>query len=64
MIERVPHPTLGELVTPGVVIKMSDTPGAVRRLGPELGEHTDEVLESLLGLSADELARLRAAQVI
>ena len=49
---------------PGVVIKMSDTPGAVRKLGPQLGEHTDDVLKALLGLWRDELARLRADQVI
>ncbi len=64
MIQRVAHEKLGSLLTPGVVIKMSDTPGAVRTLGPELGQHTDEVLGSLLGLSAGELARLRAEQVI
>ena len=64
MIQRVAHAKLGELVLPGVVVKMSDTPGSVRTSGPELGQHTDEVLRSLLGLSADDLARLRADQVI
>jgi crotonobetainyl-CoA:carnitine CoA-transferase CaiB-like acyl-CoA transferase len=64
MIERLPHPKLGEMLAPGVVIKMSETPGAVRTLGPELGQHTDEVLHALLGLSTDDLARLRAEQVI
>jgi crotonobetainyl-CoA:carnitine CoA-transferase CaiB-like acyl-CoA transferase len=64
MIERVPHPKLGEMLVPGVVIKMSETPGAIRTLGPELGQHTDDVLAELLGLSGDEIARLRAEQVI
>ena len=64
MIERVPHPKLGEMLVPGVVIKMSETPGAIRTLGPELGQHTDDVLTELLGLSGDEIARLRAEQVI
>ena len=64
MIERLPHPKLGTMLTPGVVIKMSDTPGAVRTLAPDLGQHTDEVLTTLLGMSDDDLARLRAAQVI
>jgi len=64
MIERVAHPKLGTMLASGVVIKMSDTPGSVRTLGPELGQHTDEVLTSLLGLSADDLARLRTDQVI
>jgi CoA:oxalate CoA-transferase len=64
MIRRLPHPKLGEVVAPGVVVKMSDTPGEVRSLGPELGQHTDAVLTDLLGLTPAELARLRAAQVI
>jgi crotonobetainyl-CoA:carnitine CoA-transferase CaiB-like acyl-CoA transferase len=64
MLARLPHAQLGELVVPGVVVKMSDTPGEVRRLGPALGEHTDEVLRGLLHMDDAELARLRAAQVV
>ena len=64
MIQRLAHPTLGEVVVPGVVVKLSDTPGAVRRLGPALGEHNADVYGQLLGLGAEELARLRAAEVI
>ena len=64
MVKRLPHPKLGEVVAPGVVAKMSDTPGDVRTLGPELGQDTDAVLRELLGLGDDELARLRAEQVI
>jgi crotonobetainyl-CoA:carnitine CoA-transferase CaiB-like acyl-CoA transferase len=64
MIQRLPHPTLGEVVAPGVVVKMSDTPGAARRVGPELGEHSAEVYRELLGVSDEELAALRARQVI
>jgi crotonobetainyl-CoA:carnitine CoA-transferase CaiB-like acyl-CoA transferase len=43
---------------PGIVPKLSDTPGEVRWSGPTLGEHTHAVLESL-GFDADEVARLR-----
>jgi formyl-CoA transferase len=64
MIQRLPHPKLGEVVTPGVVVKMSDTPGVLRRLGPELGEHTVEVYRDLLGLSDEEIDGLRTRQVI
>jgi crotonobetainyl-CoA:carnitine CoA-transferase CaiB-like acyl-CoA transferase len=64
MIARLPHPKLGEMIAPGVVIKMSDTPGSVRTIGPELGQHTDEVLTALLGMTSDQLSELRAAQVI
>jgi len=64
MIQRLPHPKLGEVVAPGVVVKLSDTPGQVRRAGPEIGEHSTEVFRALLGLSDEELAGLRARQVI
>ncbi|SAK95184.1 L-carnitine dehydratase/bile acid-inducible protein F [Caballeronia glebae] len=44
---------------PGIVPKLSDTPGEVRWPGPALGEHTQSVLESL-GFQAGEVERLRA----
>jgi len=52
------------VVVPGVVVKMSDTPGSIRRLGPEIWEHTADVYRELLGLSDEELAGLKARQVI
>jgi len=64
MVLRLPHEKLGEVVASGVVPKLSDTPGAVRRLGPELGEHNVEVYQGLLGIADAELARLRRQQVI
>jgi crotonobetainyl-CoA:carnitine CoA-transferase CaiB-like acyl-CoA transferase len=64
MIQRLPHPVLGELVVPGVVAKLSETPGEIRSVGPELGQHNDEIYAGLLGLSADELTRLREAKAI
>jgi crotonobetainyl-CoA:carnitine CoA-transferase CaiB-like acyl-CoA transferase len=47
----------------GIALKLSDTPGSVRHLGPRLGQHTDEVL-SALGYSQDERQRLREQSVI
>jgi len=64
MIQRLPHPVLGELVVPGVVAKLSDTPGTVRSCGPSLGQHNDEIYRGLLGLSDDEMRRLREAKAI
>ena len=48
---------------PAVTPKMSETPGATRWLGPELGEHNQTVLASL-GYSADQIAQFRADGVI
>jgi CoA:oxalate CoA-transferase len=64
MIRRLPHPKLGAVTLPGVAVKLSDTPGDVHRLGPEIGEHNVEVYQGLLGLDAAELERLRLAEVV
>lgn len=55
-IVRVPHPEFGELPMQNVVPKLSETPGAVRSVGPELGADNDEILRGLLGLTDDEIA--------
>ena len=44
MIEKVPHPTIGEVRLLGIPFKFSDTPASVRRHPPLLGEHTEEVV--------------------
>jgi formyl-CoA transferase len=51
------------LKVPGVIPKLSATPGAIRSPAPKLGEHTDEILRGL-GYSADEISRLREQKII
>ncbi|MBB3219698.1 CaiB/BaiF CoA transferase family protein [Pseudoduganella umbonata] len=58
MILRQRLPDGVEVAMPGIVPKLSDTPGAVRWQGPVLGEHTDAVLAQL-GMTAADIARLR-----
>lgn len=56
---RVRDPRFGELAMQNVAPRLSRTPGGVRWTGPELGEHTREVLTAVLGLddaAVDELA--------
>ena len=48
----------------GAPVRLSETPGAVRTAAPTLGEHTDRVLEDLVGLSAAEIDALRRAGAI
>jgi formyl-CoA transferase len=64
MIWAVPHPTAGEIRLVGSPLKLSETPAACRSYPPLLGEHTEEVLTSLLGYSPDEVRRLRAEKAI
>ena len=51
------------VTVPGIVPKMSGTPGRVRSSAPGLGDDTDAVLKEV-GLSAEQIARLRAKGVV
>jgi succinyl-CoA---D-citramalate CoA-transferase len=51
------------LKVPGIVPKLSLTPGALRTPAPKLGEHTEQVLASI-GCSRDEISRLREQKII
>ena len=63
MIVETTHPTIGKVKQFGVAIKLSDTPGSVRRAAPLAGEHTEDVLKEL-GLTGDEIGGLRSRGVI
>jgi len=63
MVRTLPHSAFGTVAMPGVVPVFSETPGAVRWPGPALGADTDAVLHEA-GFAADEIARLRDAEVI
>lgn len=55
--------THGDVLQPGIVPRLSETPGVVRGRAPLLGEHNHEVFGEL-GLSADEIGALREAGVV
>ncbi|MGW0007230.1 CaiB/BaiF CoA transferase family protein [Nocardia grenadensis] len=63
-IVRLAHPDLGEFAMHNVVPKLSATPGRIRHLGPELGEHNEEIYRDLLGLDDDRMSSLRSAGAI
>ncbi len=62
-IERIPAMSGGTIAAPGIVPKLSDTPGQVRHAAPRLGQHTDDVLTQA-GISAERLVALKKAGVI
>lgn len=63
MILAVDHPEFGQLKVPGIVPKLSKTPGSVQWLGPKLGEHNLEVLRQI-GLSDQQIEQMAAQGVI
>lgn len=63
MIETIKTADGLELEVPGVVPKLSETPGSLREIAPRLGQHTDEVLAGL-GLTEQQRQELRAQGVI
>ena len=63
MLEKTQLPDGKDFHIPGIVPKLSLTPGETRWIGPGLGEHTDRVL-GRLGYAAVEIVRLREEGVI
>ena len=53
------HPTLGRIDVPNVVARLSETPGTIDSLGPDLGQHNDEIYGALLGINPETLYGLR-----
>lgn len=64
MIVTQPHRTMGTVRSPGLPIKLSETPATYRHVAPEVGQHNAELLREMLGLSDDEIADLTARDVI
>ncbi len=54
-VVEVDHPERGKYLSVGCPIKLSDSPVQVVR-SPLLGEHTDEILKTVIGLSAEDIA--------
>jgi crotonobetainyl-CoA:carnitine CoA-transferase CaiB-like acyl-CoA transferase len=64
MFVELDHPVYGRLKTTGTPLKMSETPGRVRRLAPMPGEHNEDVFVGILGYTPEDLARWHAEGVI
>ncbi len=57
---RREHPVAGPITLLAPWIRMSETPSTIRQMAPRVGQHTDEILQDLLGCSPTEVESLRA----
>jgi crotonobetainyl-CoA:carnitine CoA-transferase CaiB-like acyl-CoA transferase len=64
MVAEVPHPELGQVKVVGSPMRFSGSRLAEPSHPPLLGEHTAEVLQRVLGLTAAEIARLHAEGIV
>lgn len=63
MVTEVDHPVQGLIRMLGLPIRFDGTPSSIRRHPPTLGEHTEEVLREMAGLSQNEIEDLRSRGV-
>ncbi len=63
-LTRIPDDELGSVRMQNVIFRLSETPGSVRWAGRRLGQDNGEVYSELLGVSAEELARLKEEGVV
>lgn len=63
MVVELEDPELGTLKNIGIPVKLSLTPGKIRRRAPDLGEHSREILLNA-GYTGEEVSRLREAGIV
>ena len=64
MFVELDHPKYGRLKTTGTPLKLSETPGRIKWLAPNPGEHNEQVFIEILGYTKDDLAQWTAEGVI
>jgi crotonobetainyl-CoA:carnitine CoA-transferase CaiB-like acyl-CoA transferase len=64
MVVETEHAVLGKIPIVNRPIKFPGDPQPVPTAPATLGQHTDEILRDILGLTAEEIAQLRASKVV
>jgi len=63
MVVELKDPLLGRISVPGIAIKLEKSPGSIKKSGPDPGENTNEILQSL-GYSQEKIEALRINNII
>ncbi|NVM56169.1 MAG: CoA transferase, partial [Candidatus Helarchaeota archaeon] len=64
MVEEIQTKKFGTIKVPGILIKLSESPGSIRTPAPDLGEHNREILKDLCGFSDEKIAELKKKGII
>lgn len=64
MIKEIEVEGIGKLMVPGVVPKLSETPGEIEWAGPELGQHDEEIFLRKLKLTEEQIELLKEKGII
>lgn len=64
LFQRVDQPGVGTHLMPGSPLSFGATPRPDVRPGPQLGQHTDELLREFIGCSETEIHKLRSAAIV
>lgn len=64
MVQEVEHPACGPIKLVNTPVKYSHSTPGIRSPPPTLGQHTDDILKTTLGMSDEELASLRSEGVV
>lgn len=63
MIVEVDHSKVGKVKMPGIPIKLSETPGAIKTAAPILGQHTEDILKEILSMDNKEIEELKKLNI-
>ena len=64
MVKEVEHPACGPMKLVNTPVKYSYSEPSIRTPPPLLGQHTDEVLRDILGMTGAEIQDLRSEGVV
>ena len=64
MIRKIPHPRIGSVDAIDTPVRLSRTPGGIQSHSPALGEHTEDLLKTMLNLTDQDIEELKADESI